>query len=42
MIISSLPLPRDGEMQLGERSPPNLNPEFIKAFSENWDLEFIE
>jgi predicted helicase len=34
--------PAEGEMQLGEGRRPNLNPEFIKAFSEKLQLKFVE
>lgn len=34
--------PAEGEMKLGEGRHPNLNPEFIKAFSAKLGLKFIE
>jgi predicted helicase len=34
--------PTEGEMQFKEGRRPNLNPEFIKAFSEKLGLKFIE
>ncbi len=34
--------PAEGEMHLGEGRRPNLNPEFIKVFSEKLGLKFIE
>ncbi len=44
-ITSVFPLylyPTEGEMQLQEGRRPNLNPEFIKAFSEKLELKFVE
>ena len=34
--------PTDGELQFGEGRRPNLNPDFIKDFSEKLGLKFIE
>ncbi len=34
--------PTEGEMQFKEGRRPNLNPEFIKAFSEKLGLKFVE
>jgi len=34
--------PTEGEMQFKEGRRPNLNPEFIKAFSEKLELKFVE